>query len=84
MSAIGMQEDVCSADEFSLVRTVGSAFGEIFDCDGEHVLNVPPEEMEAAEKAFPTIVAMYRKGFVQGSFNGRNIARCEMRKALGL
>jgi hypothetical protein len=84
MSDIGMREEIVSHDIFTLVRTEGAGFGEIYDDGGEHVLNVPLEEMEAVEKALPTLVAMYRKGFKDGSNNGRVVVQFEMRKALGL
>jgi hypothetical protein len=84
MSSIGMQEEVCSLDEFTLVRTDGAGFGEIFDCDGDHILNVPLAEMEAVEKAFPTVIAMFRRAHTIGVKSGRWQAQREMQKALGL
>lgn len=84
MSSIGMTEEVCSHDEFTLIRTDGSPYGDIVDCDGDYIMPVPMGQLEAAEKCFPLIIAMYRKGERNGEASGKHGAQFAMRKALGL
>lgn len=79
-----MQEELAEADEFRLVQTEGSGFAEIFDCEGDHVLNVPAEEVTSVAAAFDSFVRMYRKGFKDGNRNGAFGAKAEIRKALGI
>lgn len=84
MSSIGMLESFAEHGDFALVRYEGGSGGYIMDCDGEYVLSVAENQMEAAAKAFPTIIAMYEKAYELGGGSGRRFAQYEMRKALGM
>jgi hypothetical protein len=84
MSGIGMQEEIAEHDVFRLVQTEGAGFAEIFDCEGDHVLNVPAEDVQSVAAAFETFVAMYRKGERDGERSGRFYAKADIRKALGI
>jgi hypothetical protein len=84
VSSIGLPEELAEHDELRLIQTVGAGFAEIYDCEGDHILNVPAEEVTSVAAAFDTVVAMYRKGERTGERHGRFQAKADIRKALGL
>jgi hypothetical protein len=84
VSNIGVVEEIAEHDELRLIQSEGAGFAEIHDCEGDHILNVPAEEVASVAAAFETFVALYRKGERDGERSGRFYAKAEMRKALGL
>lgn len=83
MSNIGLEEEVTSYGDFSLVSVEGGG-GYIYDCDGDRFLTVAVENMTAAEQCFPLIIGMYQLGHGHGRGAGKANAQARMREALGL
>jgi hypothetical protein len=84
VSNIGMIETLAECGDYQLVQTEGSGFAEIMTFEGDHILNVPAEEVGSVAAAFDTFIAMYDKGYKGGQTSGRIDAQFAIRKALGL